>query len=97
VAVVTLAGNEVVNPDGWLDRVATVIAQSMDPAERKALTEAYEASHQLPQDVDRRLLTQSRASLRRDLLPHEKKALRRQFIRACVTISAGTTVLATER
>lgn len=82
------AANETGVAETSLIRVAVAVAQSIEPAEREALVAAYEASRQLPQDVDRRLLTQGRAILGRDLLPAEKKVLRSGFIDACRVRSA---------
>lgn len=66
-----------------LGGVAAKVAGTLKDAELSALSEAFQSTRQLPQDVDRRLLGGGRAAIGRDLVPAEKKQVRALFIQVC--------------
>jgi hypothetical protein len=73
---------------GSLDLIAARAAGALAPAERRAVIEAFESEKQLPREIDRKLLTGGRTALRRDLLPAEKKQIRKAFVDACTRAGA---------
>lgn len=70
-------------PADPLGGLAGKIAGQLEQAEVAALVEAFEATHQLPRDLDRQLLAGGRSAIRRDLASLEKQQIRQQFIQAC--------------
>lgn len=82
---VTASPPELKPPDSDepLDAVASWLVASLDRAELLALTSAFEASRQVPKDLDARLLTGGRTAIGRDLSSQEKKRLRNTFIELC--------------
>lgn len=70
-------------PTQAVGRIATDVAQRIQFSELSALVEAIKKTHQIPNELDRQLLTKSRAELRYDLDPAEKKQLRKDFLDAC--------------
>lgn len=66
-----------------LASVAEKVLGTLEKAELVALIEAFESTHQLPRDIDRRLLAGGRTSIKRDLEPAEKKEIRQKFVDGC--------------
>lgn len=76
------AGTAVVVADP-LEGVALRVADALQRAELSALIEAYESTHQLPRDIDRRLLAGGRSAVGHDLVAAEKKQVRATFLLRC--------------
>jgi len=66
-----------------LASIAEKVVGTLEKAELVALIEAFESTHQLPRDIDRRLLAGGRTSIKRDLEPAEKKEIRQKFVDGC--------------
>jgi hypothetical protein len=66
-----------------VESVAADVANRLESSVLMSLLEAFEASHQLPRDVDRQLLAGCRSLIGRDLDSAEKKRVRAAFLDAC--------------
>ena len=72
-----------------LGSVVAKVAGTLEDAELVALIDAFEATRQLPPDIDRRLLGGGRSAIRRDLDSAEKKQVRALFTQVCRQRVAG--------
>jgi hypothetical protein len=79
LAVVTSGAPSTPEP---LELLGARLAVELDLSEVPSVLEAYESTHQLPREIDRRLLSGGRAALGRDLESSEKKRVRAAFIEA---------------
>lgn len=66
-----------------LETVAERVAGQIDPANLPAVLEAIDSTRQLPQEIDRQLLTGGRSLLNRDLNPEEKRDIRAKLVASC--------------
>ncbi len=66
-----------------LERTASRAAEAIEKGELAALIEAFDRTTQVPQVVDRQLLSGGRSAIGRDLAPVEKKRIRQYFIEVC--------------
>ncbi len=73
-----------------LAELAERTARDLTAEERCATLLAYRPSRSIPQDIDRRILRTASDSLRRELTPEEKRALRKLFIEVCEQIGGET-------
>lgn len=69
--------------DDPLAAVALALAAEQQPSELQAMVKEFEALHQIPQQVDARLLAGARGRIGQDLDPAQKRQIREIFIREC--------------
>jgi hypothetical protein len=77
--------------DNPLTAVAELLARSIPETELPTLVVGIRAGGQIPRDIDSRLLAKSRARLKIDLTPPQKRELRAAFLQICEARLASIT------